>query len=63
MASEEEIGVEKGRNESIRTIVSKPLDQCIHDSSMALPGAQSILLLHVGCFFWRNCDWTLVIFS
>jgi hypothetical protein len=40
MASpEEEIGAEKGRNESIRTIVSKLLDQCIHDNSMALPGA------------------------
>jgi len=38
MASpEEEIGVEKGRNESIRTIVSKLLDQCIHDKSMTPP--------------------------
>lgn len=38
MASpEEEIGVEKGRNESIRTIVSKRLDQYIHDKSMTRP--------------------------
>lgn len=60
-SAQEEIGVEKGRNESIRTIVSKPLDQCIHHNSM-VPGAQSILLPHVGCIFWRNCDWILVVF-